>query len=116
MDDASLDDFLDGGSDDPGAESGEKASGGSESPSAEADETADEEPSQTPSETADETADGEDAAVGDGTVATESDGVPPAESTFAWSSEPVACAACGEAVQRRWRGDGELVCRACKSW
>jgi hypothetical protein len=116
MDDASLDDFLDGGSDDPGAESEEEASDGSESPSGEADETADEGPSQTPSETADETADGEDAAAGDGAVATESDGVPPAESTFAWSSEPVACAACGEAVQRRWRDDGELVCRACKSW
>ncbi|WP_226022166.1 DUF7573 domain-containing protein [Halomicrobium salinisoli] len=41
--------------------------------------------------------------------------VEPAETTFAWSPDGV-CEACGEAAERRWRGEAGLVCGECKKW
>ncbi|WP_226011877.1 DUF7573 domain-containing protein [Halomicrobium salinisoli] len=49
----------------------------------------------------------------DETLAT--DDVEPAETTFAWSPDGV-CEACGEAAERRWRGEAGLVCGECKEW
>lgn len=40
----------------------------------------------------------------------------PAQSTFAFDPEGVACDACGETVRRRWRVDGAFVCGACSPW
>ena len=42
--------------------------------------------------------------------------VEPARSTFAWSADGAACAACGERVEERWDSAGGLVCTACKEW
>jgi hypothetical protein len=42
--------------------------------------------------------------------------VEPARSTFAWSADGVACAACGERVEERWESDAGLVCTECKEW
>jgi len=62
--------------------------------------------------------DSEDAAEVDPDSVTETatDAVDPATATYAWSAAPVACAACGETVRRRWRGEAGLVCRECKKW
>jgi len=42
--------------------------------------------------------------------------VAPATSTYDWSPEGGECAECGASVERRWRGDGALVCADCKEW
>lgn len=42
--------------------------------------------------------------------------VEPAESTYAWSPDGDACAACGAVVERRWRDSDGLVCETCKTW
>lgn len=42
--------------------------------------------------------------------------VEPADVTYSWESEGGTCAACGEAVERRWTGDAGLVCADCKEW
>ncbi|WP_136716717.1 DUF7573 domain-containing protein [Halorientalis salina] len=100
MDDASLDDFLDDGD---ASEEAER-SDDTETP-------AEAEPDTTTSEADSEgDRDDEDAGAVDPGV------VKPATSTYAWSGEAVACAACGEPVERRWRDDAGLVCRACKEW
>jgi len=99
--DASLDDFL-GGSDetpDDGAADEERAKEGDEELV-----TAD----QIDAEPAAETE-------ADETVET-TDTVEPAATTYAWDGTGTACAACGEAVERRWQQDGGLVCGACKDW
>jgi hypothetical protein len=41
-------------------------------------------------------------------------GVEPAAVTYAVGTGE--CAACGERVRERWRGDAGLVCPACKEW
>lgn len=73
--------------------------------------TTDEATTETPTA---ETAASEDAA----STATESESssVEPATSTYAWSPDGGECAACRDAVERRWRDDGDLVCADCKSW
>lgn len=91
--DASLDDFLDGGDSEDEGDSG----------SASGDDTG---------ETESETTDAE--ASTDAEAA--SDAVEPAVTTYAWSPEGAACAECGEVVERRWTQGGVLVCGACKSW
>lgn len=48
-------------------------------------------------------------AVSPGTVA-------PAASTYQWSPGEVACEACGETVEGRWRAPAGLVCADCKDW
>lgn len=40
----------------------------------------------------------------------------PGRSTFAWSPGGAECAACGSVVERRWRDDDGLVCEDCKEW
>lgn len=94
--DASLDDFLDGGEE-------------RESDGGEAAEDAVSEP---------ETDDDERSEAGDATAAAspERETVEPAVTTYAWSPEGAACADCGEVVERRWEQDGQLVCGACKAW
>ncbi|MFC4552906.1 DUF7573 domain-containing protein, partial [Halorussus sp. GCM10023401] len=56
----------------------------------------------------------------DASDGTEASAVEPAVSTYGWSPAGGECAACGEAVERRWRADGEregdLVCEDCKDW
>ena len=47
---------------------------------------------------------------------TDADSADWATTTYAWSEEGAACAACGEVVPRRWQQDGTLVCPACKEW
>jgi hypothetical protein len=42
--------------------------------------------------------------------------VEPARSTFAWSADGAACAACGERVEERWESEAGLVCIECKEW
>lgn len=42
--------------------------------------------------------------------------VEPAVGTYRWDPDGVACAACGETVERLWSDDGERVCEACKEW
>ena len=37
-------------------------------------------------------------------------------STSSWASEAADCGRCGDAVTRRWRDDGALVCADCKRW
>ncbi|MFB6205297.1 MAG: hypothetical protein ABEJ05_02050 [Haloglomus sp.] len=40
----------------------------------------------------------------------------PARSTYDWSPEGPACAACGATVEERWRDEAGLVCADCKEW
>jgi len=37
-----------------------------------------------------------------------------ARSTYAWGE--YTCAQCGQATDRVWRADGDLVCPDCKAW
>lgn len=119
MDDTSLDDFLDAGEDDEGVEDGDNE-GVADAP--DSDTTPDASGDDAPATEAD--ADAHDA--GDG-PATEADAdapdtddsavdVEPATTTYQWTPAGATCAACGETVERRWRGDEGLVCPNCKEW
>ena len=44
------------------------------------------------------------------------DGVEPVESTYDWTPGGAPCAACGAAVEERWRDGDDLVCQECKVW
>ena len=133
MDDASLDDFLgDGEDDDTGATpDGDEPTGESEAHADDAtgEATPDDDPAADTTDGTDDTGDGDASDTTDGTeedeepgadasdgAAVDPEGVEPADSTYGWSSEPVACAACGDAVRRRWRDEPGLVCRDCKEW
>ena len=61
---------------------------------------------------------GEDASLTEFTNTSETDdeSPDPATTTYAWSADGAACAACGAVVERRWQQDGTLVCPACKEW
>lgn len=39
-----------------------------------------------------------------------------AATTYAWSDNGTTCERCGETVERRWQQDGRLVCPGCKDW
>lgn len=105
MDDASLDDFLgDGDGDDDGDES-TVATGATDEETADAD--------GPESETA---ADAGTADRDDDSPHVDPDSVDPAVSTYAWSDDESACAACGESVRVRWQDEAGLVCAACKEW
>ncbi|MFB6171768.1 MAG: hypothetical protein ABEJ23_04490 [Haloarculaceae archaeon] len=52
----------------------------------------------------------------DGEDSFQRDGADAGRSTFDWSPDGAPCAACGARVERRWRGDGGLVCESCKTW
>jgi hypothetical protein len=86
--DASLDDFLDAGSeaDDEGTAS--DADGTASSGTAGDDGTGDAAPAVTD----------------------------PGRSTFDWSPSGAECGACGAVVERRWRDGDGMVCEACKEW
>jgi len=130
MEDRSLDDFLDAGSDDtdePGAsdataESG--TTGGTGGPAEPAGRrSSDDDPAN--GSGADETGaadgDGVDAATtqtagSDDPAAVDVETVGPAVSTYVWSDAGGECAACGATADRRWRQDDELVCPECKAW
>ncbi|WP_458186891.1 DUF7573 domain-containing protein [Haladaptatus sp. NG-WS-4] len=42
--------------------------------------------------------------------------IEPASATYAWTPGGVACANCGESVERRWRDEDGMVCVDCKEW
>lgn len=44
------------------------------------------------------------------------EGVDPATSTYVRTPAGGECADCGATVERRWNGDGGLVCPDCKDW
>jgi hypothetical protein len=94
MEDASLDDFLDG----------------DESDEAEQSAGADDHRGSGEQQAA-----GNTEAAGE-PVAVDPDGVDPATTTYAWSEDGVACETCGTVVARRWDDDGQLVCPDCKEW
>jgi hypothetical protein len=50
------------------------------------------------------------------TTGSGADGVDPAAATSRVDPGGVACPACGETVERRWRDGGDFVCTACKEW
>lgn len=121
--DASLDDFLD--DDDGNPADGTATSAGQGEPSGE------EAASRAAGDRGDGEAsvdDGEERSASlDGTAGTgDSEGRPdgtvgstaaePAASTYAWSPGGAECPECGATVERRWRGDGDLVCPACTDW
>lgn len=99
--DRSLDDFVGGergepdGSDDADAEAQTEADADAEGKTGEADAATD----------ADDASD-----------APPSDSVDPAVGTYRWNPDGVACAACGETVERLWLDGDEQVCEACKEW
>ncbi|WP_254279824.1 DUF7573 domain-containing protein [Haloarcula marina] len=97
--DASLDRFLGEEGDDPereGRADGAESATGAATGEQPADETSTDEKPTGDTETA--------------------DGIVPATTTYAWSPDGAACGACGTAVERRWRQDGDLVCPDCKEW
>jgi len=87
-DDASLDEFIDAGESEDEERESEEVEGASEA--------------------------GEDADVSDEAPAPEA--ADAGLSTYDWSPEGAACAACGTVVERRWRDDPGLVCESCKEW
>lgn len=97
----SLDDFLDA----DGATDGEDERAADESPGPDAPERGDGDGAD--ERAADADADGPPVAPG---------AVEPAVSTYAYSGAGGVCEACGERVERRWRGGDGLVCPACKEW
>jgi hypothetical protein len=118
MEDRSLDDFLDPGSDDEGTtdETSRDDTGDGSVDTSTDQPTVDETPDH----------DGTTAGTGDGRTAVEgvaeterdagSEAVEPAVSTSAWDPEGGACVACGGTVGRRWQGESGLVCPDCKEW
>ena len=52
----------------------------------------------------------------DADTAPTTESVEPAVGTYRWDPEGVACADCGETVERLWLDDGGQVCEACKEW
>jgi len=91
MEDASLDEFLDGdASDDTGASSD------ASDPASPAD----------PDSGRDPTADAADGAADPG----------PTRPAYAWTPDGAECADCGAIVERRFRDGDRLVCADCKTW
>ncbi|MEF8936359.1 MAG: hypothetical protein V5A32_00275 [Halovenus sp.] len=100
MDDASLDEFLDTGSDaeeDTAATESEKL-----------------EPVDEDADTDDSDSDG--AAETQSAAAVDTDTVEPATPTAKWTESDEYCDRCGEETQRLWTDDELAVCRDCKEW
>lgn len=97
--DATLDDFLGGDSEDePSEDDNEPADGDADSDESTASDevTPDDSPSEdTPVDT---------------------DGVKPAAVTYNREPGGAACEACGDVVTERWDADGAFVCADCKEW
>jgi len=60
--------------------------------------------------------DDESTDTGEASPSTDPEVVEPATTTYSWSGDSGSCEACGDAVERRWRDDGRLVCDDCKEW
>lgn len=104
MEDASLDDFLDGGEDDGGPAEANDGPAGDER--TDADGQADPSGGEGDPDRS-RAADGERGGT---------DAVDPATATYAWTPGGEPCAACGERVERRWRSAAGLVCPDCVEW
>lgn len=100
MDDASLDEFLDTGS-----EAEEDA------PAGESEEL---EPMDEDADTDDSDSDDSMKAQSANTVDMET--VQPATPTAKWTESGAHCDRCGEETQRLWTDDETAVCRDCKAW
>ncbi|PSP90662.1 hypothetical protein BRC87_05760 [Halobacteriales archaeon QS_4_66_20] len=99
MEDRSLDEFLDDGSDEsgsPGESEPSEAAGSEES-----------EPEASGESESNAQADEE-------SVAELPDDPEPA--TSSWTPDGEICEGCGESVDRRWDDGGQQVCRSCKEW
>lgn len=99
--DASLDDFLDTGSEREATETEDESE-----PTGE-----DEEDAEQPEPTGEEPPAEQEPTAEAARAVTD-----PGHSTFDWSPEGAACAACGSVVERRWRDDSGMVCADCKEW
>lgn len=109
--DASLEDFVDAGRE-TGGESAATDDDGDAEVTGEGDgESAGESAAEGASPAA-------DAATGDGAGEERVDpgAVDPAAATYEWAPGGAPCAACGDVVERRWRGEAGLVCGSCKAW
>lgn len=106
--DASLEDFLDAGDDEPS-----HGASGASSDEATDDAATDSVTDEAVDDRRDEAADDRPGEVADDRP-DEADGG--ATTTFAWSAAADPCEACGAAVERRWRDGSRLVCDACKDW
>lgn len=111
MDDASLDDFLDGG------ESSDEADvDGADVHEADVDEV-DADADAVVDDGVDETTDGDvDDAKPTSSAEADEDAVEPPRSTMTFSPDPGECGVCGEPAIRRWTDGDALVCRECKEW
>ena len=107
MEDASLDDFLDGGD----AQEVEDGGGDDGGTSEEDDERADADGDGGDDPDRSRPADGEHGAADQPASA-----VDPATATYAWTPGGEPCAACGDRVERRWHSPAGLVCPDCKEW
>ena len=134
MDDASLDDFLDGDSErddgEAGADAARDRQGGGEAETDDADRAAagerpadgherDDERDAPGDDTAAAASDDERDVGGDdpaSTGAVDTVTVDPATTTCAWTADGEPCASCGDLAERRWRGEAGLVCPDCKDW
>lgn len=94
MRETSLEDFLDGSKADQGSTAGE----------------APEDASEESAEHSGQTTERNERA------ASETESPDLAAATYAWTQDQADCTACGTAVERRWRDDGQLVCADCKTW
>lgn len=92
MEDASLDEFLDGDASD---DTGDPA--GADAPDAAS--PTDPDPEPTTADTADGTVDPD-----------------PARPTYGWTPDGDECVDCGAVVERRWWDDDRPVCADCKAW
>lgn len=105
MEETSLDDFLDAGTN--STESDQKgASGGGPTDG----ETVDGATSDSETERRTDASDDGACAAG------HTDGIESAATTFAFSPEGVICVRCGDRVLERWRSEEGLVCSECKEW
>ena len=124
MRDSSLDEFLSGPDEGSGADASEHGTAdepGPEHLEPDADAEPDPDPDADAREESEPDVDADDADE-DGEDGGEVEGPPPAtdvdpaRSTYAWSPDGAACAACGERVEERWESESGLVCVECKEW
>ena len=52
----------------------------------------------------------------DGVAMPDGDTIARPASTYTWHPDGEPCAACGAAVEERWRDGDDLVCADCKEW
>lgn len=128
MEDRSLDEFLDTGSDDDGDPSEEEPpdsdldgadSSGASTEEQSATDATDETSASDPPENGDTSTEPSDESQSTGEPSLEpavTYDVEPAVSTFVRVPDGDSCAACGATVERRWHSEDGLVCADCKEW